>query len=118
MQAYASSLWNDPGESSTVFDMARRKHPNTGHEAVAERLRLTREALDLTQASLGRLAGISAQAWNNYERGLYRISIDQAVRLCITTGVTLDWIYRGEMRGLPFDLVGKIQQLTQRSRSA
>ena len=87
---------------------------NTGSPAtsdVAERLRLTRLALDLTQASIARLCGISAQAWNNNERGRDRISLEQALKLCQTTGVSLDWIFRGIMTGLPHDLAVKIQQL-------
>jgi len=78
-------------------------------QAVADRMRLTRVALGLTQAAIGRLAGIGAQAWNNNERGRGRISLDQALKLCVATGVSLDWIYRGEMRGLPHELAVKIQ---------
>lgn len=76
-----------------------------GLDDIAERLRLTRIALGLTQASIGRLAGISYQAWNNYEKARKRISIDQALLLCRSTGLTLDWIYQGDIRSLPHDFV-------------
>lgn len=68
---------------------------------VAARLQLTREALKLSQAALCRLAGISPQTWNNAETGDNRISVDEAIKLCRVTGVTLDWIYRGNRTLLP-----------------
>lgn len=83
-------------------------------DELAERLRLTREALDLSQAEIGRRTKISPQAWNNYERGRQRISVDEAVKLCIATGVTLDWIYRGDLRGVANELAGKIQDAAGR----
>lgn len=67
----------------------------TSVEDVAERLRTTREAMGWTQAELCRRTGISLQTWNNAETGDNRISVDQAIKLCRSTGVSLDWIYRG-----------------------
>lgn len=87
--------------------------PPTGSDidAIAERLKLTRRAMGLTQAAISRMVGIGAQAWNNYERGQKRISIDQALRLCRSTGITLDWIYQGDMRSLPHDFVMRVNAL-------
>lgn len=92
--------------------MMRTKSPPTGsNEAIAERLIRTREALGLSQAQWCRLTGIAPQAWNNYEQGLNRISIDQAIKVCQATGVTTDWIYRGLMSaGLPMQLQIGLQQ--------
>lgn len=80
-------------------------------EAVADRLRMTREALGLNQAEMGRRVGISAQAWSNNELGRDLISLKQAMKICVATGVGLDWIYRGLMHGLPHDLAVKINSL-------
>ena len=65
---------------------------------IGKRLRLIREALKLSQAALCRLAEISPQAWNNAETGDNLLTIPSAVKLCRITGVTLDWIYRGQVR--------------------
>lgn len=73
----------------------------TSVDDVAERLRITREALKLTQAELCRRTGIAPNTWNNAETGDARIGVDQAMKLCRATGVTLDWIYRGIRLGLP-----------------
>jgi transcriptional regulator with XRE-family HTH domain len=67
----------------------------------AARLRLTRQALKLSQAGLCRITCISPQAWNNAETGDNLIGITSAMKLCRATGVTLDWIYRGVCSNLP-----------------
>jgi transcriptional regulator with XRE-family HTH domain len=78
---------------------------------IGDRLRLTREAKKLNQATWCRLVRIEQQAWNNYERGRKRISIDQALKVCEFTGVSLDWIYRGIRKDLPHDIFIAIQRL-------
>ncbi len=83
---------------------------------VAGRLKRTREAFGMNQAAWCRLVGIDTPAWNNYESGLRRISIDQAMKVCQATGVSMDWIYRGLMSGLPVDLVTRLQVRGQRRR--
>lgn len=80
-------------------------------QSIAERLELTREALGLTPAQFARRIGISPQAYNNYI-GLRRyISLDQAEKICLSVGVSLDWIYRGDMQTMRLDLASKIQAL-------
>jgi transcriptional regulator with XRE-family HTH domain len=46
---------------------------------VAARLRLTRQALKLSQAGLCRIARISPEAWNNAETGDNLIGIGNAI---------------------------------------
>ena len=98
--------------------MARRPSAPTATEMIAERLRLTREAKGLKQAAWCRLVGIGPQAWNNYERAVNRISLDQAMRICAATGVTLDWIYRGIAAGLPIEMASEIQRLDRDRRKS
>jgi transcriptional regulator with XRE-family HTH domain len=81
-----------------------------GLDAIARRLRLTREALSQTQSGFCALTGISRTAWNNYERALRRISIDEALKVVRVTGVSLDWIYRGVESALPLHLVERIRR--------
>ena len=78
-------------------------------ESIAQRLKRTREAMGLKPAAWCRLVDIEPAAWANYESGLRRISIDQALKVCRATGVSLDWIYRGLMQGMPVDLATKLQ---------
>lgn len=95
--------------------MARRPQSVTDVDAIARRLELTREASKLNQAAWCRLTGISTQAWNNYETGDRRISLDAALRVCVASGATLDWIYRGITSGLPLSLATAIAELERRS---
>lgn len=85
---------------------------------VGSRLQTTRIALGKTQADLARVLLISPQRWNNYERGARPIDIEFAIRLCERFGVTLDWLYRGIVAGLPFELAQRVEELTSRGSTA
>ena len=91
-----------------------------GAAEVGVRLKLLREALKMSQTALCRLADITPQAWNNAETGDNFLTVTNAVKLCRVTGVTMDWIYRGQITSaLPAVLLEEIQrqQLLQQSRS-
>lgn len=82
------------------------------HE-IGERLRRIRDAKKMNQATFCRLVKIEQQAWNNYERGARRISLDQALKVCQFTGATLDYIYRGIEASLPYELAVALQSVEQ-----
>lgn len=86
-------------------------------QAIAARLKILREALDLNQASWCRLIGVETNTWNNYERGRRRISVDEARRVRTSTGATLDYIYEGDAGALPVQLAMKIQGRHKKSPS-
>lgn len=81
---------------------------------VSERLALLRTVRGPGQTEFCRRVGISPQAWNNYESGLRRISLDQAIAVCNATNVTLDWIYRGLTMGIPGDILEAEQRRQQK----
>jgi transcriptional regulator with XRE-family HTH domain len=95
-----------------TMGMARQKPDPSSLSEIGARLGLTRKALGYTQAMMSKLMGsaTAGQAWENYESGRRRISIDHALTLCRTCGLTLDWIYQGQMHHLPADIRDKIQQ--------
>lgn len=80
-------------------------------EACAERLRITREALGLSQAEICRQTKIHASAWNNAETGDNRLTYDNALKLCRRYGLTLDWLMRGDIRQIPAELSKKIAEI-------
>lgn len=92
--------------------MARGMPDPTSVESIAFRLKVTRKALGHTQAVMSRLIGSSTegQVWGNYEAGERRISLDHALAACARFGLTLDWIYRGQIYTLPGDVADKIQR--------
>ena len=63
--------------------------------AVGERLRRAREALGLTQADVCRRAGVTANAYNQWEKGRRLINLFDAMKLADVLNFTLDWLYRG-----------------------
>ncbi|MDI2110447.1 helix-turn-helix transcriptional regulator [Bradyrhizobium sp. Mp64] len=106
------------GTSATLPPMAATsadQNPES-NEAVAHRLKRTREAMKLTQAAWCRLVGIDAPQWNNYETGGRRITIDAALKVCKATGVGLNWIYRGMASDVPVNLATAIQAQERAAR--
>lgn len=95
-----SAVWHRRRDS-TIFPRAMADREPTSTGEVAARLRLTREALSLSQAALCRLTGIPTNTWNNAETADNRLGLDEAIKLCRATGVSLDWIYRGVRVNLP-----------------
>jgi len=78
----------------------------------ARRARATRAAFGHTQYEMCMLMGsisVKGQAWDNYESGRRRISIDHAMTLCKNLGLTMDWFYFGDLKGLPADVARKLR---------
>lgn len=76
------------------------KEPAQFHD-VAERLVKIRQAFsDLGQKAWAEKHGFSQTQYNNWEKGVRRITVDEAERLCDIYGLTLDFIYRGRRDGL------------------
>lgn len=84
-------------------------------DEIARRLTLTHSVLAQSQIEWCRRVGIEPSTWNNYERGARRISLDAAIKVCEMTGITLDWIYRGVLSAVPFDIARLIQDGTLRA---
>lgn len=83
---------------------------------VAARLIQLREALGINAAQLCRRAGIKPNAWSNYEKAVNRISVDEAAKVRRAFGVTLDWIYHGDLSGVRSDVAEKLQAVERPTR--
>ena len=79
-------------------------------EAIAGRLKATRLAVGLKAGEFCRRAGIPQNTYSQYENGKGRPSLDFALKICDTYGVTLDWIYLGNSGALPHALAMEIQK--------
>lgn len=77
-------------------------------KAIAKRLVRTREALGLTQAEFCIQIGVEKNIYNPFEKGRRRITIDVALKIRDRFGVSLDWIYCGQVAALPVDLFNKL----------
>lgn len=68
---------------------------------IARRLRDARTVLELDQTAFAGRAGLKNQTYSNWESGNFRISIDGALALRETYGLSLDFIYCGNLDALP-----------------
>lgn len=75
---------------------------------VARRLKATREALDLTAADLCREVGFTSSRYSQYETGERRLSLEAGLVLCRRFGLTLDWLFRGDLSGLPHRIAQRL----------
>ena len=80
-------------------------NPERKYEAIGARLCAIRTGLsDLSQKAWAEKHGFNATQYNNWEKGVNRITVDSSERLCDTYGLTLDAIYRGRLDGLSENL--------------
>lgn len=91
-----------------IAQHAVRVVAESGVDSIAQRLRLTREALGLTQSALCKMTGIAANTYNQWEHARGRPELDKALILCEVLSLTLDWIYRGDPFGLPARLFNNL----------
>jgi DNA-binding XRE family transcriptional regulator len=71
---------------------------------IAERLKWHRSLEGLNQAEYARKAGLKRAQLNNWESGDYRLSLDGALALRDTYGLSLDFMYVGISDALPMTL--------------
>lgn len=84
--------------------------PELDKKRVGHRITMIRRAKDWSQKQLADLIGmgVSPQKLNNYEKGRDMIPVPIANKVCILTGVDLDFIYRGLMGDIPSKLARDI----------
>lgn len=71
-------------------------------QAVGQRLEKLRGALGFdAQSGMAKFIGVPTNTYNNWVNSVSLIRPQDAIVLCAKTGVTLDWIYRGDPSGLP-----------------
>jgi hypothetical protein len=78
---------------------------------VGRNLSLLCQAIGSTDAEIARSVGVSNSKLGNWKRGDNYIDPYVATQLCDRYGVTMDWIFRGKLYGLPKELADKISSL-------
>jgi transcriptional regulator with XRE-family HTH domain len=63
-----------------------------------------------SQAELCRLASVSPTAFSNWLNGS-RPQLDQAIKLCDAYDLTLDWIYFGDERWMPHEIIDTYRKI-------
>lgn len=75
---------------------------------VGNRIVTVREIQHVKQVDLARALGISVGRLSNYERGSRPLDIEIAIAICQKLDSTLDYLYTGNTRGLPFHVAEQI----------
>jgi transcriptional regulator with XRE-family HTH domain len=72
---------------------------------VGKRVEALRVALGVnSQAKMAARLNSEVGTYNHWATGRRLIPVDAAIRLCAISGATLDYIYRGDVSGLPLRL--------------
>jgi len=69
-------------------------------EIAARLMALRKRTSDLDQKQWAEKHGFGITQYNNWEKGVRRIPVENAEKLCAVYGLTLDFIYRGRRDGL------------------
>jgi transcriptional regulator with XRE-family HTH domain len=83
-------------------------------KAIGERLAYVRKAKQMSQAKFAKEIGSSQGALGQYEVGMRRPAIEIGLRIRDRFGVSLDFLYAGDISKLPFDLAEQLRDLGYR----
>ena len=89
----------------------KRFRSDTSLKYVGLRLELFRKALGKRQVDLANEHGWSQQKWGQWENGKRNPNTSDMIELAERYGVTLDYIYRGDMARLPEWMEKRIRAL-------
>ena len=94
------------------------RKPTDLAEKSGERLRASREALKLTATQLAARLGVSRSRLSNWESGTSKVDIEYALILKTVYGLSLDWIFGGDLSTVKSDLAADIHAKMTGSASA
>ena len=79
--------------------------------AVGERLRRLRQAKRQTQVDFAKAVDIGRQLISGIESGCLNLTVENAVKLCGSCRVTLDWLYFGKSNSnVPDDVIEALRK--------
>jgi hypothetical protein len=83
---------------------------------IGERLDVWLEAEGKKAVEICAAIGEEENKFSQWRNGKHRLALEAADALCNRYGLTLDWLYRGDMRGLPHELHNKISAVLQKRK--
>lgn len=85
---------------------------------VGVRLQQAINAIGKKPADIARMFNMSQGRLSNYARGTRPLDIEFAMNLYARFGITLDFLYLGDMKSLPFELAQRIVPIGGEDRRA
>lgn len=104
----------DGGEAAIIAAMAttaiRSSNPDRPYLEVGQRIEAVRLYAGLTVIEMAALMKIGQSRYTVLQYGRALPDAEKLEPLCLRYGVTLDWLYRGDMRLLPYALVEELER--------
>lgn len=88
--------------------MTQSPQPPHSRAEIGRRLKATRQALGLRARDIHRATGIGESTWSQYENGRRFPDLMQMLPFAERFGIPLDWIYRGIVAALPYEIAQRI----------
>jgi transcriptional regulator with XRE-family HTH domain len=88
--------------------MQDRDSDGMSKEAIGRRLQISRECEGVSQAEFAERCGLARNTYNQYEKGVNKPTVDQALKIRAAWKLTLDWIYAGDPSALSHAIADKI----------
>lgn len=82
--------------------------PDAPYAEIAHRLRAAQSALGLSAKEFAERAGQSKSQMSNWQSGQVRISLDGALALREVYGLSMDFIYFGNLDALPYRIAKEL----------
>ena len=76
---------------------------------VGLRLAAARQAMDLKQVQVCAAIAVQPNTYSQWESGKRLADPLAVARFCDLYGITMDWIYRGQIGALPHSIADKVQ---------
>lgn len=88
--------------------MIQNPLPPHSRSEIGRRLKATRQALGLRTRDIHRATGIAESTWSQYENGRRFPDLMQMLPFADRFGIPLDWIYRGIIAAVPYEIAQRI----------
>lgn len=89
--------------------MPRAPRKDELKEAVGLRLRVAREALGLQAKEMCQALNVAQNRWSQWESGTNLLDPVVAIQIADRYGITMEYLYRGDVSTLRFALASKLQ---------
>jgi transcriptional regulator with XRE-family HTH domain len=76
---------------------------------ISNRLRVLRHCLGMSSKEFAEAADVSPKSYSQWESGDFRLSIDGAIKLNARYGISLDYLFLGNLDGVPHKLAQELQ---------
>lgn len=105
---YLPSRSTEYNTSGKLYSDMTRTRNNDELVQIGARLKVARLTLGLSQKDLYEAIDVKAAAWSHWESGKRMPDPMAMAEFYRLHGITMEWVYAGDPKGLPFGVAGTI----------